>query len=230
MKNLTVSVLLCLTPFLLRAEPTPKRLNSAAAVLGEIMSTPDKGIPMDLMRHAQCIVVIPGMKEGAFGIGAKYGKGFFSCRKGAGWSAPGAVRIEGGSFGFQIGAIETDVVLLVMNRRGANRLLSTKFTIGGAAEAAAGPVGRTSTAQTDISLRAEMLSWSRSRGAFAGVSLQGATLRQDEDDNADIYGRKLSNKQVINGPTPWPNEGSELHGVLDKYAARSAMRRAHKHK
>jgi SH3 domain-containing YSC84-like protein 1 len=229
MKNITVSVFLCLTPFLLRAEPTPKRLNSAAAVLGEIMSTPDKGIPMDLMRHAQCIVVVPGMKEGAFGIGAKYGKGFFSCRKGTGWSAPGAVRIEGGSFGFQIGAIETDVILLIMNRRGANRLLSTKFTIGGDAQAAAGPVGRSSTAQTDISLRAEMLSWSRSRGAFAGISLQGATLRQDEDDNADLYGHKLSNKQVINGPTAWPAEGSEFHGVLDKYAARAAMR-AHKHK
>ena len=229
MKKIAIMLLLCLPAGLLRAEATPKRLNSAAGVLGEIMSTPDKGIPMDLMRRAQCIVIIPGMKQGAFGVGAKYGKGFFSCRKGADWSAPGSVRIEGGSFGFQIGAIETDVILLVMNRRGAERLLSTQFTVGGQAEAAAGPVGRSSTAQTDVSLRAEMLSWSRSRGVFAGVSLQGATLRQDESDNSDIYGRKLTNKQVINGPTAWPAEGSELHSVLIKYAARSSQRRAKKH-
>jgi lipid-binding SYLF domain-containing protein len=229
MKKIALTFLFCL-PSLVLAEATPKRLNSAATVLGEIMSTPDKGIPLDLLRHAQCIVVIPGVKEGAFGVGAKYGKGFFSCRKGADWSAPAAVRIEGGSFGFQIGAIETDVILLVTNRHGADRLLSTQFTIGGQAEAAAGPVGRYSTAQTDISLRAEMLSWSRSRGVFAGISLQGATLRQDESDNADLYGRKLTNKEVINGPTPWPNDGSEFHGVLKKYAARASVRRAPKPK
>jgi lipid-binding SYLF domain-containing protein len=229
MNKIALTILMCGSASLLHAEPTPKRLNSAAGVLGEIMSTPDKGIPMDLMRHAQCIVIIPGLKQGAFGVGAKYGKGFFSCRKGLDWSAPGSVRIEGGSVGFQIGAIETDVILLVMNRRGADRLMSTQFTIGGQADAAAGPVGRTSSAQTDVSLRAEMLSWSRSRGVFAGVSLQGATLRQDESDNADLYGRKLSNKEVINGPTAWPNEGSELHGVLNKYAARSVRRRAKKH-
>jgi lipid-binding SYLF domain-containing protein len=229
MNKIALTLFMCGSASLLHAEPTPKRLNSAAGVLGEIMSTPDKGIPMDLMRHAQCIVIIPGLKQGAFGVGAKYGKGFFSCRKGLDWSAPGSVRIEGGSVGFQIGAIETDVILLVMNRRGADRLMSTQFTIGGQADAAAGPVGRTSSAQTDVSLRAEMLSWSRSRGVFAGVSLQGATLRQDESDNADLYGRKLSNKEVINGPTAWPNEGSELHGVLNKYAARSVRRRAKKH-
>ena len=227
----TIVLYTCLRlPFLLNAEPTPKRLNSAAGVLGEIMSTPDKGIPLNLMRHAQCIVVIPGVKQGAFGVGAKYGKGFFSCRRGADWSAPGSIRIEGGSVGFQIGANETDVILLIMNRRGAERLLSTQFTVGGEAEAAAGPVGRSSTAQTDISLRAEMLSWSRSRGAFAGVSLQGATLRQDVSDNEDIYGRKLTNKEVINGPTAWPREGSEFHSLLNKYAARAAVHRARKHK
>jgi lipid-binding SYLF domain-containing protein len=224
MKKIALCAFLCL-PLLLNAEPTPKRLNSAAGVLGEIMSTPDKGIPLDLMRHAQCVVVIPGVKQGAFGIGAKYGKGFFSCRRGADWSAPGSIRIEGGSVGFQIGVNETDVILLIMNRRGADRLLSTQFTIGGEAEAAAGPVGRASTAQTDISLRAEMLSWSRSRGAFAGVSLQGATLRQDISDNEDIYGRRLTNKEVINGPTAWPREGSEFRSLLNKYAARAAYRR-----
>jgi lipid-binding SYLF domain-containing protein len=229
MKKIAIALLLCLPAGLL-AEATVKRLDSAATVLGEIMSTPDKGVPMSLMRRAQCIVVIPGVKQGAFGVGAKYGKGFFSCRKRGDWSAPGSVRIEGGSFGFQIGAIETDVILLVMNRKGADRLLSTQFTVGGQAEAAAGPVGRASSAQTDISMRAEMLSWSRSRGAFAGISLQGATLRQDQDDNGDIYGHKLTNKEVINGPTAWPAEGSELHSVLNKYAARSLEHRVHRHK
>jgi lipid-binding SYLF domain-containing protein len=229
MKKIVLLVLICF-PFLLQAEATPKRLNSAAGVLGEIMSTPDKGIPLDLMQHAQCVVVIPGVKQGAFGVGAKYGKGFFSCRKGADWSAPGSIRIEGGSFGFQIGANETDVILLIMNRHGADQLLSTQFTVGGAAEAAAGPVGRSTSAQTDASMRAEMLSWSRSRGAFAGISLQGATLRQDVSDNEDIYGRKLTNKEVINGPTAWPNEGSELHSLLRKYAQRAAQHHARKHK
>jgi SH3 domain-containing YSC84-like protein 1 len=206
---------------LVRAEIPTRRLDSAASVLSEVMHAPDKGIPTDLLAHAECIVIVPGVKSGAFGIGAKYGKGFFSCRRGADWSAPASIRVEGGSFGFQIGVIETDLILLVMNRRGAQRLLSDQFTIGGQGEAAAGPLGRSSTAQTDISLRAEMLSWSRARGVFAGISLQGATLRQDIDDNADLYGRPLRNKQIINGPVGWPNQASELHSVLNHYAARA---------
>ncbi len=189
------------------------------------MSAPDKGIPLDLLARAQCIVIVPGLKGGAFGVGAKYGKGFFSCRKGDDWSAPASVRIEAGNIGFQIGLIETDLVMLIMNRKGAHRLLTDKFTLGGQGEVAGGPVGRTTTAQTDISLRAEMLSWSRSRGAFAGVSLQGATLRQDVNDNQDIYGRPLRNKEIIYGRVAWPQEASELHGVLKRYAARAHRRR-----
>jgi SH3 domain-containing YSC84-like protein 1 len=221
-------VLLLSIPLLANAEVPAKRLNSAASVLSEVMSAPDKGIPLDLLARAQCIVIVPGLKGGAFGVGAKYGKGFFSCRKGADWSAPAAVRIEAGSVGFQIGLIETDLILLVMNRKGAHRLLTTKFTLGGQGEAAGGPVGRSTAAQTDLSLRAEMLSWSRSRGAFAGVSLQGATLRQDVHDNEEIYGRPLTNKQIIYGPVSWPQEASELHGVLNRYAARARHRRFHK--
>ena len=217
---------LCLLglPAVVRAEPTVQRLNSAATVLSEVMSTPDKGIPMNLLNRAQCIVVIPGLKAGAFGVGAKYGKGFFSCRKGSGWSAPASIRVEGGSFGFQIGAIETDVILLVMNRKGAQRLLTTKFTLGGQGEAAAGPVGRTATAQTDVSMRAEILSWSRARGVFAGVSLQGSTLRQDVSDNAEIYGRPLHNKEIIYGSVAWPQDASEFHSVLNRYAAQARSR------
>lgn len=221
-------VLLLSIPLLANAEVPAKRLNSAASVLSEVMSAPDKGLPLDLLARAQCIVIVPGLKGGAFGVGAKYGKGFFSCRKGADWSAPAAVRIEAGSVGFQIGLIETDLILLVMNRKGAHRLLTTKFTLGGQGEAAGGPVGRSTAAQTDLSLRAEMLSWSRSRGAFAGVSLQGATLRQDVHDNEEIYGRSLTNKQIIYGPVSWPQEASELHGVLNRYAARARHRRFHK--
>jgi lipid-binding SYLF domain-containing protein len=214
-------VLLACFPFFASAEVPTQRLNDAAVVLSEVMSAPDKGIPTDLLAKAQCIVIVPGVKQAAFIGGAKYGKGFFSCQRGSGWSAPASVRIEGGSVGFQIGLIESDLILLVMNRKGADRLLSTQFTLGGVAEVAGGPVGRSSTAQTDASFRAEMLSYSRARGVFAGVSLQGATLRQDVSDNAEIYGHPLTNKQIIQGSVHWPHTGSELHSVLKKYAARA---------
>jgi SH3 domain-containing YSC84-like protein 1 len=215
-----IAILLCL-PLVVQAESPAKRLNSAADVLSEVMSAPDKGIPTDLLGRAQCIVIVPGLKGGAFVFGGKYGKGFFSCRRGADWSAPAAVRIEAGSFGFQIGLIETDLIILVMNSKGANRLLTNQFTLGSQGEVAGGPVGRTTTAQTDLTMRAEMLSWSRSRGAFAGISLQGATLRQVVDDNAEIYGRSLKNKQIIYGSVAWPQNASELHSVLNRYAARA---------
>jgi len=201
-----------------KAEPL-QRLDEAAAVFKEIMSTPDRSIPQDLLDNAHCIVIVPGLKKGAFIIGAKYGKGYLSCRKhGAGWSAPGTVRVEGGSVGFQIGGSESDVIMLVMNERGAAKLLSSKFTLGGEGEVAAGPVGREATAQTDAMMRAEILSWSRARGVFAGISLQGATLRQDLDDNAVIYGKKLPNKEIVAGvATPKAAEG--LISLLNKYSS-----------
>ncbi|MGC2660710.1 MAG: lipid-binding SYLF domain-containing protein [Bryobacteraceae bacterium] len=175
-------------PATMLAEDTNVRLDRAATVLSEVMSAPDKGIPLNLLSRASCIVIVPGLKGAAFVVGAKYGKGFISCRRGSGWSAPGAVRVEGGSVGFQIGAEDTDVVLLVMNRTGASHLLSDQFTLGGEGSVAAGPVGRTTTASTDPTMHAEILSWSRNHGVFAGISLQGATLRQDRDDNAQMYG------------------------------------------
>src|SRR5579862_507569 len=155
---------------------TADRLDDAAAVISEIMDTPDKGIPQDLLDRSQCIVIVPGLKKGAFIVGGKYGKGFVNCRKegGLGWTAPAAVRVEGGSFGFQIGGAETDVVLLVMNERGMKKILASKFTMGAEGEVAAGPVGRSAGAQTDALMNAEILSWSRTRGVFAGISLQGA--------------------------------------------------------
>jgi len=185
------------------------------------MSAPDKGIPRDLIEKSHCVVVVPGLKKGAFIVGAKYGKGFITCRKDHhGWSAPAAVRVEGGSFGFQIGGSETDVVLLVMNERGANRLLSSQFTLGGEGEVAGGPVGRSATAQTDAKMTAEILSWSRSRGVFAGISLQGATLRQDLDDNEALYGKKLENRDIVRGHVAAPRSAAKLLGLLNKYSPR----------
>src|SRR5579884_1948087 len=183
---------------LLYADTAQERLSEAADVLGEIMSTPDRGIPEDLLDKAHCVVIVPGMKQAAFVVGGKYGRGFAVCRNGkAGWGAPAAVRIEGGSFGFQIGASSTDLVMLVMNQRGMRRLLDDKFTIGAQASVAAGPVGRSTSAETDAQLSADILSWSRSRGLFAGIALTGATLRNDVDENQELYGQRLHNRQIL---------------------------------
>jgi lipid-binding SYLF domain-containing protein len=198
------------------------RLNEASTVFSEIMAAPDKGIPQDLLENAHCIAIVPGLKQGAFIVGAKFGKGFVSCReKTTGkWSSPGAIRVEGGSVGFQIGGSETDVVLLVMNDRGADRLLSSQFTLGGEGEVAAGPVGRSATAQTDAKFHAEILSWSRSRGVFAGVSLQGATLREDEEANQALYGKKLKNREIVEKATAAPRGADHLLAMLNRYSPR----------
>ena len=202
-----------------KAEPL-QRLDEAVAVFQDIMATPDRSIPQDLLDNAHCIVIVPGLKKGAFIIGGKYGKGFISCRRqGGGWSAPGTVRVEGGSVGFQIGGSESDVVMLVMNERGAAKLLSSKFTLGGEGEVAAGPVGREASAQTDAKMHAEILSWSRARGVFAGISLQGATLRQDLDDNAVIYGKKLTNKEIVESGVATPKAAQPLISLLSKYSS-----------
>jgi SH3 domain-containing YSC84-like protein 1 len=198
-----------------------QRLDAAADVMTEIMSAPDKGIPQDLLGKAECIVIVPGLKKGAFIVGAKYGKGFMLCRKaGAGWSAPAAVRVEGGSVGFQIGASETDVVLLVMNHGGAKKLLQSKFTVGADANAAIGPVGRNSSAETDAQMHAEILTYSRSRGVFAGVSLEGATLRPDEDWNKELYNKPLKNRDIVLGNVPIPDSATRLILELNKYSSR----------
>src|ERR1700750_1313322 len=190
---------IALTPLMAKDREPAKRLDAAAVVFSEVMSAPDKGIPQEMLEHAHCIVIVPDLKTGAFIVGGKYGKGYLSCRNkgGAGWSAPGTVRIEGGSVGFQIGGSETDLIMLVMNERGVDKLLASKFTLGAEGSVAAGPVGRTATAQTDAQMHAEILSWSRSQGLFAGLALEGATLRQDLDDNAKLYGRRLENREIV---------------------------------
>jgi SH3 domain-containing YSC84-like protein 1 len=202
------------------AETAAERLETSAAVFKEIMAVSDRSIPQDLLEKAECVVVVPGMKKGAFILGANFGRGFFTCRRSkAGWSAPAAIRIEGGSIGFQIGGSETDVVMLVLNRRGADKLMSSKFTIGGDASVAAGPVGRTSTAETDALMHAEMLSWSRSRGVFAGISLKGATLRADEDANKELYGKGLETRHIIEKSAA-PKSAGALISLLNRYSAR----------
>ena len=199
-----------------------KRLQEASDTLGEVMRTPDKSIPADLLASAHCIVIVPNLKSGAFVVGAKYGKGYVSCRKAgnAGWSSPATVRVEGGSVGFQIGGNETDLVMLVMNERGAKKLLESKFTLGGEGTVAAGPVGRNATAQTDAQMHAEILSWSRSQGLFAGISLQGATLRQDVDDNQELYGRRIENKEILNSNVRAPKAAAPLMALLNRLSYR----------
>ena len=199
-----------------------KRLQSATESFNEVMGTPDKSIPQDLLNKAQCLVIVPGLKKGAFIIGGKYGRGYVSCRKGGGlgWSAPAGVRVEGGSFGFQIGGAETDVFMLVMNRKGMDRLLTTKFTLGGDASVAAGPVGRDSQAQTDAAMTAEILTWSRQRGLFAGISLDGATLRPDEDANRELFGRSIQNRDILTTDVAAPTPAQGLLASLNKFSSR----------
>jgi lipid-binding SYLF domain-containing protein len=213
---------LAMAPLLAKGNDSVKRLNEAAAVFSEVMAAPDKGIPQDLLANAHCIVIVPSLKTAAFLVGGKYGKGYLSCRSrtGVGWSAPGTVRIEGGSVGFQIGGSTTDLIMLVMNERGADKLLSSKFTLGAEGSVAAGPVGRTATAQTDAQMHAEILSWSRSQGLFAGLALEGATLRQDLDDNAEIYGRKLKNREIVTTGLRTPRAAARLINLLNQYSAR----------
>ena len=219
--RLAIAILACASIAILSGQQQVKRMNNATEVFSEIMATPDKSIPQDLLEKAQCIVIIPDLKKGAFLFGAKYGKGYLFCRKegGVGWGPPGTVRVEGGSFGLQAGGSATDVVLLVMNKRGMDKLLSSKFTIGGDVSGAAGPVGRTMSAQTDALMSAEILSWSRSRGAFAGVSLEGATLRQDLDGNTELYGKAYTNRQIMSSGLECPS-AAKLLGLLNKYSGR----------
>lgn len=193
------------------------RLDASAETLHDMMQASDKGIPQDLMNKAHCVVVIPGMKKAGFIVGAQYGRGFASCRKegGVGWSAPAAVRMEGGSFGFQIGATETDIILLVMNN-GMRHLLTDKFTIGGDATGAAGPIGRDVSAETDVMLKAEILSYSRTHGLFAGISVQGATLRPDGDTDRELYGRDVTNREILTGGVQAPAVARRFEHALNR--------------
>ena len=216
-----VVTMMALMPLLAADGESDQRLDDAAAVFLEVMTAPDKSISRDLLQNAHCIVIVPDLKTAAFLVGGKYGKGYLSCRNasGSGWSAPATIRIEGGSVGFQIGASSTDLIMLVMTERGADTLLSSKFTLGGEASVAAGPVGRTATAQTDVKLKADILSWSRSQGLFAGVALEGATLREDLDDNATLYGERLKTRDIVRTGVRAPEAAARLISLLEQYSA-----------
>ena len=216
-----VVTMMALMPLLAADGESDQRLDDAAAVFLEVMTAPDKSISRDLLQNAHCIVIVPDLKTAAFLVGGKYGKGYLSCRNasGSGWSAPATIRIEGGSVGFQIGASSTDLIMLVMTERGADTLLSSKFTLGGEASVAAGPVGRTATAQTDVKLKADILSWSRSQGLFAGVALEGATLREDLDDNATLYGERLKTRDIVRTDVRPPEASTRLISLLEQYSA-----------
>src|SRR5689334_13913206 len=225
MRSILVAAL-ALTPLTAKVSEPVQRLDEATAVFSEIMAAPDKGIPQELLENAHCIVIVPDLKTAAFVFGAKYGKGYLFCRnkKGPGWSAPATVRIEGGSVGFQIGGSSTDLIMLVMSARGADKLLESKFTLGAEGSVAAGPVGRTATAQTDAQMHADILSWSRSQGLFAGLALEGATLRQDLDDNSAIYGKRVENRQIVTGGRHVPTSAAKLISLLNRYSSREEKR------
>ena len=190
------------------------RIHNAATVLQELHGTPDKDVPADLWEKAACVGVIPSLKKGAFIVGGEYGRGVMSCRKGAGWSAPMFLALEKGSWGFQAGGESIDLVLVFMNKSGVEKLLNNKVTIGADASAAAGPVGRTATAATDAQMKAQILSYSRSQGVFAGVSLSGGSLRPDTDANKDVYGADVQTRDILFGSVKTPAYAKEFMDSL----------------
>jgi SH3 domain-containing YSC84-like protein 1 len=204
------------------------RLEAAATVFQEIMDTPDNSIPSDLLTRSECIAIVPSMKKGGFIFGGRYGKGVVSCRQNEGkgpWGPPVMIALGGGSFGLQIGGAAVDVVMLIMQRDGVNSLLKNSFTIGGDASAAAGPVGRAGTAETDAYLKAKILSYSRSRGVFAGLELKGAVVRQDRDGNENLYGKVVGAKDLLlYGQEPVPTDAQPLVQTLTKYSPERNLR------
>lgn len=229
MKSILLTVLLLalsLNPILAEAaDKEADRLQECATVLKEIMATPEQGIPRDLLDRAECVAIIPSVKKLALGFGGRYGKGAVICRKdnlAGAWGAPAMYMIGGGSFGLQLGGSSTDFIFLVMNPGGVEKLLQSKFTLGADASAAAGPKGRTAAAATDIQMRAEILTYSRSRGLFAGVSLEGAVVKQDKNGNREIYGRELSVRDILlRGRVAPPPPAKPLISELNKFSPRN---------
>lgn len=199
------------------------RMNEAATVIEEIMAAPDKGIPEEIFGGAKCIAVVPSLLKGGFVVGGSYGKGVATCRTPSGWTAPALFRMEGGSFGLQIGGEAVDLIMVVMNDQGMERLLSSKFKLGADASAAAGPVGRHADATTDWKLRAQVLTYSRSRGAFAGISVNGSTIRQDKDDTRVFYGRMVRFRTSLTGAVQVPADAEKFVSTVGKYAGGGVM-------
>jgi len=230
-RKLTLGVCILFVAFgLYAANKEQKRLENSGVVMEEIMNTPEN-IPQELLEKAECVIVFPSVLKAAFGVGGSYGRGAMVCRTGTGfggpWGAPAMYALEGGSFGFQLGGQATDLVLLVMNDRGAQSILSSKVKLGADASASAGPKGRDASADTDAYLRAEILSYSRSRGLFAGISLEGSTLRPDDEANERVYGRKITSRDIVLGKNiAVPASGLRLVRILQKDSPRNTSAKA----
>jgi lipid-binding SYLF domain-containing protein len=194
------------------------RIKAAAKVLDEIQSAPDQGVPEEVLGSAECVAIVPSMLKGGFIVGARYGRGVASCRTPKGWSAPAFFAVQGGSVGLQIGGQAVDLVMLIMNQDGMRNLLSSKFKLGADASVAAGPVGRHAAADTDWKLRAQVLSYSRARGAFAGLELSGAAIKQDKDSTREFYGRMVPFKTALTGTIDAPANAYPLLSTLAKWA------------
>src|SRR5213080_1485794 len=220
---LAVVALLCVASIALASDPDDEnkaedRLKAAARVLDEIQSAPDQGIPEEVLGSAECVAIVPSMLKGGFIVGARYGRGVASCRTSKGWSAPAFFTVQGGSVGLQIGGQAVDLVMLIMNQDGMRNLLSSKFKLGADASVAAGPVGRHAAADTDWKLRAQVLSYSRARGAFAGLELSGAAIKQDKDSTREFYGRMVPFKTALTGTIDAPANAYPLLSTLAKWA------------
>jgi lipid-binding SYLF domain-containing protein len=226
-KLLALWVVVCLSLAAVAADNTSDnksvdRVRSAASVLDEIQGAPDTGIPQEVLGSAECVAVVPSMLKGGFVFGARYGRGVASCRTPKGWSAPAFFTIEGGSFGLQIGGQAVDLVMLIMNQDGMRNLLSSKFKLGADASVAAGPVGRHAAADTDWKMRAQVLSYSRARGAFAGLELTGAVINQDKDSTREFYGRMVPFKTSLSGEIEAPGTAYPFLSTLAKWAKTAA--------
>jgi lipid-binding SYLF domain-containing protein len=218
---LAVSLAIPAISFASDREDDVSRTHRAAEVFKDIMDTPDKGIPHGLLDSAKCIAIIPGEKKFAFVFGGNYGRGIATCRTGMGWSAPMFVAVDGGSVGYQIGGSSTDIVMLFMNDHALQSLMSDKFKLGADASVAAGPVGRDAAADTDIKLQAEILTYSRSHGIFAGVSLQGSVVQADKSGDHAMYGDDVTRRQILDGKVEIPASARELHAELGAYPSDS---------
>ena len=228
MRGLAIVAALTLSTGLCAADTAQQRLTEATSVFTDIMGSPDKGIPQDLLAKAECVIVVPNLKKAAFIVGGEYGKGFATCRDAnhTGWTGPAAIEINGGSVGFQIGGESTDLILLVLNRKGMDKLMGDKFTLGADASVAAGPVGRTAAAQTNARMDAEILAWSRSKGAFAGLALKGGSLRPDKSDNRELYGKDVTNREILSGTVKAPDPANLLATAINKFTGSTSADRA----
>ncbi len=227
-KFLLLTLIVCLTSFTFAADEASKdskaadRSQAAAEVLNEIQGAPDKGIPQEVLGSAECVAVVPSMLKGGFIVGAKYGRGLASCRTEKGWSAPAFFVVTGGSFGFQIGGQAVDLVMLIMNKEGMRHLLSSEFALGADASVAAGPVGRHAEGNTDWKMRSEVLTYSRARGLFAGVSLNGAVIKQDKDSTREFYGRMVPFRTSLTGEIGPPAGANAFLTSLAQWAQAAA--------